>query len=281
MEPSRGALASLTAVRTVLFVPADDLRKCQKAWTAGADAVILDLEDGVAPEAKRRARATLRRALAARKSSSAAVVRINALDSSGGVDDLGVLAELNVDAIMVPKADPEGVRLAARSRVPLIPLVETAAGVLAAEEVAREPGVALLAFGPVDLAAEIRCERTATGHELLFAQSRIVLASAAAGLPAPIDGPCLRVDDVEGLRAEATSARQLGFGGKACIHPLQVESVRRVFTPSPEDVAWATTVVTAYEAARERGRGVVSMQGQMIDLPVAKRAYGILAKAEA
>lgn len=265
-----------TGVRTMLFVPADDRRKCERAWASGADVLVFDLEDSVAPDAKEGARTVLGKVLGDRDPGPAAVVRVNAPDSPQGERDLAALAGVELDAVMIPKAEPARVRMAARRGLPMIALVETAAGVLRAEEVASTDGVALLAFGPVDLIAEIGCQPSPEGGELLFARSRIVLASAAAGLSSPIDGPCVSIDDVDALRAEARHARRLGFGGKACIHPRQVEEIRLAFSPSEEELEWATRVTAAYEAGRERGSGVVSVRGQMIDVPVARRAYAIL-----
>jgi citrate lyase subunit beta/citryl-CoA lyase len=275
-----GPMATPMHLRTALFTPADDPRKCARAWTAGADAVVLDLEDAVAPAAKAEARSRLPEVLAARHRGCLAVVRINAPDSPEGVRDLDAVAGLAVDAVMVPKAEPATLAAAAGRGLPLIALVETAAGILGAEAVAHADDVALLMFGPVDLSAEIGCEPSGTGDELLVARSRLVLVSAAAGLPAPLDGPCLRVDDLEAVRAEAAYARRLGFGGKACIHPRQVAETRRIFSPSPEALAWAARVTAAFEAARERGSGVAAVDGRMIDAPVARRAYATLAKAD-
>jgi citrate lyase subunit beta/citryl-CoA lyase len=268
-----------TAVRTILFVRADDAHRRERAWTSGADAVILDLEDAVAPDAKAAARAGLADALERRAPGPLAVVRVNAPDSDHGERDLHALAGLPIDAVVVPKASPASIELARGGGRPIVALIETAAGVLHAESIASAAGVALLMLGSVDLTAELGCEPSAPGHELLLARSWLVLASAAAGLPAPIDGPCLSTDDLERVHGEAVRAAGLGFGGKACIHPAQLDPVRRAFTPGPEQVAWSARVVAAYEAAATGGSGVVSIDGQMIDAPVARRAYAILQRS--
>jgi citrate lyase subunit beta/citryl-CoA lyase len=274
-----------TTPRTLLFVPADDPRKCERASASEAHAVVFDLEDAVAPTAKQLARAALASMLAAgRGPGPLAIVRVNAPGTPDGERDLEALADLPreaLDALMVPKAEPASLERASALGIPLVALVETAAGVLRAEEIARATGVALLMLGPVDLAAELGCERSPTGEELLLARSQLVLASAAAGIAAPIDGPCTDVADPGVLRAEALHARRLGFGGKACIHPRQLDEVHRIFSPTPEQVAWAERVTAAYEAALAQGAGVAAVDGEMVDAPVAKRAQAILNRSGA
>jgi citrate lyase subunit beta/citryl-CoA lyase len=266
-------------VRSLLFVPANDAHRRGRAWTSGADAVILDLEDGVAPAAKDGARAGLAAALAQRTPGPRAVVRINAIDTAEGERDLHALDGLGVDAVVVPKADPGTIAGAAALGVPVIALVESATGVLQAEAIAREPCVTRLMFGPIDLAAELGAEPGPDGDELLFARSRLVLASAAAGLEGPIDGPHLDIHDPDQLRAETHRARRLGFTGKVAIHPGQLATIAEVLAPSAADVAWARAVAGAYEAGIAEGAGVVALDGRMIDIPVARRAYAILQRS--
>jgi citrate lyase subunit beta/citryl-CoA lyase len=265
--------------RAALFVPASSRERHARAFASGADAVILDLEDGVAPALKAEARAGLREALAERVEGCRAVVRINAPATAAGAADLEELAGLDADAVMVPKADPDSVALAAGAGIPIVALVETAAGVLAAERTAAHPAVALLMLGPVDLAAELGCEESADGDELLLARGQLLLASAAAGLPAPLDGPCLQTRDAAVLELELRRAKRLGFGGKACIHPAQVEATTRAFSPSAEEVEWARRVLAGFEQGIERDEGVTVVDGQMVDLPVVTRARRILALA--
>jgi citrate lyase subunit beta/citryl-CoA lyase len=279
MAEGRASRFDPVRLRTLLFIPADDVHKCEQAWTSGADAVIFDLEDAVAPAFKAQARDTLRRVLERRLDGPAVVVRINAPNLADGEADLALLADLVVDAMMVPKAQMRSLQLIPSHAPPVIALVETASGLLHAEEVACAESVCLLMFGPADLTAELGCEPSASGEELLLARSQLVLASAAAGLPAPIDGPSLAIRDNEVLRAEAQRAKRLGFGGKACIHPAQLEEVRRAFTPSETEIDWARRVVDAYHAALAQGAGVASRNGRMIDVPVARRAYRILERS--
>ena len=272
--------AVLPTPRAALFVPATARDRHARAFGSGADAVILDLEDGVAPAMKDAARAGLRDALAQRVDGCLAIVRVNAPATEAGAADLREIAALDVDAVMVPKADPESVAAAAAG-VPIVALIETAAGVLAAERTAKDPAVALLMLGPVDLAAELGCHESPDGDELLLARSQLLLASAAAGLPAPLDGPCLQARDSDALDLELARARRLGFGGKACIHPAQVEATRRAFAPSVEEVAWAHRVLASFENGLEREQGVSIVDGQMVDRPVLIRARRILATVPA
>jgi citrate lyase subunit beta/citryl-CoA lyase len=267
--------------RAALFVPATAHDRHARAFESGADAVILDLEDGVAPAMKDAGRAGLRDALAHRVEGCLAIVRVNAPATEAGAADLEEIAGLDVDAVMIPKADPESVAAAAAAGAPIVALVETAAGVLAAERTAKDPAVALLMLGPIDLAAELGCHESPDGDELLLARSQLLLASAAAGLPAPLDGPCLRARDAGALELELARARRLGFGGKACIHPAQVEATRRAFAPSAEEIAWARRVLAGFEDGLEREQGVSLVDGQMVDRPVLVRARRILATAPA
>ncbi|MQA92047.1 MAG: CoA ester lyase [Gemmatimonas sp.] len=266
-------VSALSRIRTALFVPADDAHRCARAWSAGADAVIVDLEDAVSGDAKADARAQLKARLRGAAARVTAVVRINAVDSEAGRLDIEALANLPVDAVMVPKADPPAVRAAARLGRPIIALIETAAGVLAAPRTAGVGGVARIMFGPVDFAAELGAD---PAGDFLYARSQIALVSAAAGLSPPLDGPCMNLADTEQLLAEATRARGLGFGGKACVHPKQIPVVSEAFRPSAEEIDWAIRVKCAYETATRQGRGVVSVGGQVVDAPVARRAYRIL-----
>jgi citrate lyase subunit beta/citryl-CoA lyase len=197
MTASRASRFDLTRLCTLLFVSADDVHKCGRAWTSGADAVIFDLEDAVAPASKVRAREALRTVLTRRLSGPAIVVRINPPNLADGEADLALLTDLDIDAVVLPKADLRCLQLVSSYPMPIVALVETASGVLHAEDVACTEGVGLLMFGSADLTAELGCEPSSSGDELLLARSQLVLASAAAGLPAPIDGPSLAIRDTE------------------------------------------------------------------------------------
>lgn len=267
---------SITIPRSALFVAADDHHRHGRAFASGADAVILDLEDAVLPAAKDDAREALADSLQARSGSALTWLRVNSPLLPVGRADLEAACDLDIDAILVPKADPQSVDVAAAAGVPIVALVETAAGILAAERTARHPAVAGLMFGPLDLGAELGVVERPDGNELVHARGLLVLAAAAAGKPGPLDGPCVSPRDERALRLELERAKQLGFIGKTCIHPAQVDPVNAAFSPDPDEVTWARRVVDAFERA---SGGVTVLDGEMIDRPVVLRADRILSKA--
>jgi citrate lyase subunit beta/citryl-CoA lyase len=253
-----------------LFVPADRPERFAKAAASGADAVIIDLEDAVAPAAKEAARAALAAALPA----ASVVIRINAMGTPWHDGDVDLVHHLGAVGVMLPKAeDPAAVAALGqrfRGARRLIPLIETAAGVHRAVAIAAAHGVTQLAFGPADYGNDIGCGDTP--EAMLLARSTLVLASRLAGLTAPLDGPCFDFREAARTTAEGRHARALGFGGKLCIHPNQVAWVRDAFRPSEAEIAWAKEVV----AAEGRG-GAANLGGTMIDAPVIARARRILA----
>jgi citrate lyase beta subunit len=208
------------------------------------------------------------------------VLRINGVDTQWHVDDLELANELELDAIVLPKANPDAVVELGPDGPPLIAIVETADGLRRAFETAELPRVELLLLGAADLGAELRLEPRPDGLEILYARSKVVNDSAAAGIRAPLDVVHLDIRDLSGLEASARFARSLGFGGKACIHPDQVDVVNEVFTPEDGDVAWARKVVAAFEQGERDGRGAVELEGTMVDLPVVERARQVLAAAQ-
>jgi citrate lyase subunit beta/citryl-CoA lyase len=260
--------------RSALFVPADRPERHQKALDSGADAVIVDLEDAVAASRKDEARQILVDTLSDRTGSTGCLVRINSPLLDEGRADLAAVARMRADAIVVPKADVESVEIAAAAGLPLVALVETAAGILDAAAIARHPAVDVLMLGPVDLSLELGVSAEADGDPLATARGLLVLAAAAGGIPGPLDGPCVQAKDPEALAAEIDRARLLGFAGKSCIHPAQVEPVNAAFAPSEEEISWATKVSGAYADAGDSG--VVVLEGEMIDLPVVLRARRII-----
>ncbi len=201
------------------------------------------------------------------------VVRVNGADTAWFGDDLALVRELELEALVLPKATPDAVAALGSQGPPVIAIVETAPGLRLAYETASEQRVAALVLGAVDLGAELGLEPRPDGLEILHARSRVVVDSAAAGLRPPFDVVHLDVRDDAGLEAECAFARSLGFRGKACIHPRQVPIVNRAFAPSEREVAWARSVVEAFEAS---GTGVLAINGEMVDLPVVERARRIL-----
>jgi citrate lyase subunit beta/citryl-CoA lyase len=268
----------LEAARTLLFVPGDRRERFAKAAAAGADLVVIDLEDAVSPSAKDAARAHAQTHL---RGTGTAAVRVNAVGTPWHDADLAALA--GTDAmVMLPKAEPgDALTSVADGGFPLLALVETAAGVLGAGAIAATPGVRRLAFGSFDLAAELGVDPLDRGS-MLAARSALVLGSAAAGLPGPVDGVWASVVNDDGLREEAVAARRLGFTGKLCIHPRQVRGVRSAFVPSADELRWARQVIAAVDAGDDTsGTGVRMVDGAMVDRPVIDRARRMIEQEEA
>jgi len=266
----------LPSLRSLLFAPGSEERKLRNALEAGADAVVADLEDGVAPDRKELAREVVAGVFAGPRGPAARLVRVNPPDSPHFAADLALVAGLGLDALVVPKATAASVAALPASSPPLIAIAETAEGVRSAFETASSPRVAALALGAADLAVEIRLRPRADGLEILYARSKLVVDSAAAGIRPPFDVVHFDVRDDAGLEAECELARSLGLGGKLCIHPAQVPIVNRAFAPAEEELEWAREVLTAYERGLAEGRGAVALDGEMIDMPIVKQARAIL-----
>jgi citrate lyase beta subunit len=208
------------------------------------------------------------------------VVRTNGAGTPWFEDDLALVGELDLVATILPKATPGALDALGPDGPPVIAIVETAAGVRAAFEIASHPRVAALILGAVDLGAELGLAPSAARTEVLYARQKIVVDSAAAGIRAPIDVVHLDVHDDDALEKECRAGRAMGFRGKACIHPAQVPIVNRVFAPGGPEIAWARGVVEAWERESAVGRGVFALDGAMVDLPVVERARRVLAEAE-
>ncbi|WP_137287581.1 HpcH/HpaI aldolase/citrate lyase family protein [Halorussus salinisoli] len=280
--------------RSVLFTPGDRPEMMRKAPTAGADVIVFDLEDAVAPRRKEEAREAVRAVLADPDFSPdcEVCVRVNPTGIAADDDLRGVLGDsgdavATLDAVMAPKTeDPDDAEtladlLAERDAdVPILALVETAAGILTAEEIATVPEVDALVFGAEDLAADLGATRTDEGTEVLHAREQVVLAATAADVDA-IDTVYTDIEDVEGLAEETEFAVQLGYDGKMAIHPAQVAPINESFTPAPERVEWAERVLEAKEEADAEGRGVFRVDGEMIDAPLIAQAERVVAYAEA
>lgn len=272
-------MPALATARSLLFAPGSDERKLRKALEAGADAVVADLEDAVVPAQKAHARELVAHVLAERVP-CLRLVRVNAAGSAWLEDDLAALADLGLDAVVLPKATPEALTALDGLGLPVVAIVETAAGLARAQEVAGSGAVAALLLGAVDLGLALGLEPRADGLELLVPRSSVVLASALAGLRGPVDQVWLDVRDDEGLGRDCLLARSLGFRGKACIHPAQVPVVNEAFTPSESELQHAQEVVAAYDRAAAEGKGAVALGGEMIDLPVVERARQVVADAK-
>lgn len=270
--------------RTYLFVPGDRPERFAKALASGADAVVLDLEDAVLPAAKAGAREAIAAFAASCSEPQRLVLRINADDTADFAHDLALLSQQPVAAVMVPKAERAATLLAVRNvcssaagETRLLPLVESAKGVLASEALARTPGVQRLVFGTLDYALDMGLEgELASTLGLDAPASWLALCSRAAGIAAPVAGVTPAIDDEALLLAELSRARAQGFGAKLCIHPKQVAAIHRALAPSPDERAWAQRVL----AAAAEAHGAVQLDGRMVDKPVIERARRILAHAQ-
>ncbi len=279
MTPS--ATPAARVPRSYLFVPASRPERIGKAIAAGADAVIVDLEDAVAPDAKADARAGLRApwpALQAQADAAgvALLVRVNGADAAYFADDLAFCREQAVRELVLPKADRASLA-ALRAALPDMPchaLLETAAGFADLHDVARTPGVTRLLFGSIDLMFDL--DVSDDDVPLHHFRSALVLHSRAAGLPSPVDGVCTAIGDADTLAADTARARRFGFGAKLLIHPNQVMGVHAALAPTGEEVAWARRVVE--QAAAAHG-AAIAVDGKMVDRPVLERAQRIVAAA--
>ena len=270
--------SQVTTARTFLFVPGDRPDRLPKALASGAHGVIVDLEDAVAAPQKEEARRMVLRSLATGEHPRV-FVRINAAGTPWHEQNLSLLAQLRIAGVVVPKAEhvPSIERVARAARTQVIALVESAVGLNTVGAIARAEGVARLAFGHLDFQLDLGMECGPDERELDPARQAIVIASRCAGLAAPIDGVTTAALDEERVAADTARAMRLGFRGKLCIHPRQVEVVNRGLGPSSREVEWARRVVEAAAGAGEAG--AFRLDGEMIDRPVLQRAHTILQAA--
>ncbi|MCY4076736.1 MAG: CoA ester lyase [Acidobacteria bacterium] len=272
--------------RSLLFVPAVRPDRYPKALATGADAVCIDLEDGVSFGAKDEARDKALALFASRAPVRAEVsLRINDPKTELGQRDLEAVRQSGIrpDALMLPKCDgPDEIREVAAALsgglpdLPLIVMLETARGVAAAEAIATAaPTVSAVFFGAIDFAADVGCE--VAWDAALYARSRAIVAAAVARVGA-LDSPYMDVPALDALAKESRRTRALGFTGKAAIHPTQVPVIQAAFSPPADEVAWARRIVEAYE--RNEG-GVLLVDGKLIERPVIASAQRTLAMAAA
>ena len=281
--------------RSMLFLPGNTPNIIQNGDALLSDAVILDLEDAVAPDQKDAARILVRNALKYLEfSTEEVIVRINSVDTAFWKRDLDELMPLRPSLIMPPKtscaqdvltvdaymSELEDKLGYTRNTVRLIPLIETALGVENAYQIAAASGrVAALFLGGEDLTADLRCKRTKAGAEIEYARSRMVCAARAANVDV-YDTPFTDVNDDEGIRVDAEKAKSLGFTGKSAISPRHVPVINEVFSPSQKDIDYAYEVMEAIRLAKEQGRGAVALRGKMIDAPIVNRAKQTIEAAE-
>ncbi|MHA3978287.1 HpcH/HpaI aldolase/citrate lyase family protein [Halovulum sp. GXIMD14794] len=276
--------------RSVLYMPGSNARALEKARSLPADALILDLEDAVSPDAKTEARGLVAGAVAeggygARR----LIVRINGLDTRWGAEDLEAALSVRPHAILLPKISrARDVAVVADTLSAADPnhptalwaMIETPQGVLNAAEIARAPRMEGFVLGTNDLAKDLRCRTRGDRLPLIGALSQTLLAARAAGIMC-IDGVYNAFKDDAGLRAECEQGRDLGFDGKTLIHPAQIAIANDVFAPTEAEIAEAKRQVEAFDAALARGEGVAVLDGKIVENLHVETARQTLAKAQA
>lgn len=277
LDLSGGALH----VRSVLFAPATRPELTAKAIAGEADAVIVDLEDSVAPTAKQTARELMAQTVAdAGQHRPRVFVRINAIESRNAAADLDVLRKLDPAALVIPRIDAEALRQLPAWSTDIIGVIETARGVCDVPTVASDHRVKGLMLGLIDLAVDLDVQTDVGDGTILQAARHIALAARAHGHTALIDAPCPDYRNLDGVAASTREAMSRGYWAKACIHPAQVAVVNRVLTPTAAEIERSQAVIDTYEAAVAAGHGAVGAQGRMIDAPVAALARQVLRRAE-
>lgn len=275
--------------RSRIYLPGNRPRMIQKGPGLGADAVILDLEDSVSPEQKDAARFLVTRAIETINFGfSEVMVRINPI-AHGGLIDLETVLPASPDSIVVPKCESkEDVhavedainRANPEKPVAILPMIETAKGILNAYEVASASTmVDAITFGGEDFTQDIGATRTKDGKEIFWGRSLVVIAAKAAGVQA-LDTVFSDINDEEGLRRDTKEIKQLGFDGRAAIHPAQIEIIHECFTPTEKEMQQAANILYAAKMARHEGSGVAVVKGKMIDKPIIERAEKLIAFAE-
>ncbi|HWB47819.1 MAG TPA: CoA ester lyase [Stellaceae bacterium] len=261
--------------RSLLFMPGANARALEKARGLAADGLIFDLEDAVAPDAKPAARDAIAAALAAGGfGRRELVLRVNGLDTAWGADDLRAAARLPVDAVLLPKVESarrvnEALAVLDRAGAPaslaVWCMIETPQGVLAAAEIAAaSPRIAALVMGTSDLTQDLRALTVPDRLPLLTSLQLVLLAARAHGRAA-LDGVHLDLADEAGFAASCTQGRALGFDGKTLIHPKQIAPANTAFAPGSEEIVQAEKIIAAYEAALAQGRGLVVVDGRLIE----------------
>lgn len=282
-------------MRSLLFVPGSDERKLAKVGTFGADVLVVDLEDAVADEEKTAARQTTRAAIPTYGAGQAVTVRVNGIQTGRLEDDIAAVVCPGLDGVMVPKIeDTDTLQVVDRSlaqaerecglevgHVRVLALVETPRGIARCDEILESaPARTLTAvFGLGDFSVALGVDLTEEGTELLYARGRVVIAARAGGLAAPIDGPYLRLEDMEGLLRDSRRSRALGFQGRVTVYPRQVQGVLQAYSElSEEEAEAARKVVSAFEEAEARGVASLRVDGRFIDYPLYRLARAKLVR---
>lgn len=282
-------------MRSLVFLPGNTPNLMLNGEILPADGLILDLEDAVSPDEKDSARILVKNYLKnLEQRRKEIIVRINSTDTDYWKDDLRMIIPMKPDAIMATKVDGaamleeissfmdqlEDESGLDRNSVKIIPLLETALGIEKAFEIASvNERIEALVLGAEDLTADLQCVRTKEGREIAYARSRIVCAARAAGVDV-YDTPFTDVDDIDGLCKDIQLAKSLGFTGKAIISPRHIDYVNEFFSPTLEEIEYAKAVLETIKEAKEKGKGVVSYKGKMIDAPIVARARQVCEAAE-
>lgn len=279
--------------RSLLFMPGNNPAMLQNSDVFDADAVIYDLEDAVSITEKDAARNLVSAFLLARKDAfpMEIVIRINGLDTDFYLDDLKAVVTDKIDTIMLPKASVKYLKELDEilskiekeknltKKIGIIPIIELASSVLEIEEIVKMPRVNGVLLGAEDLTSDLEVSRTKKGDEILYPRSKLAVACAAYKIDS-IDTPFTDVNDEEGLEADCRFVMGIGFTSKSAIHPNQVGTINSIFVPTMDKIKWALRVEEANKQALEKGLGVFSLDGKMVDKPVIDRAKKILIKAK-
>lgn len=279
--------------RALLYMPATDWRKVEKAAGMAVDTICMDLEDGVALNRKEEARVSAVKALNTLEfGDSEKLVRINPVGSGFEVDDLETIIPANPDGIVIPKvSNADEVRWVSKmirklekgkqkNTTKLLAIVETARGIVNLRDICESDArLEALIFGAEDLAGDIGAVRTEEGMEVFYARSKVTTYAGAYGLQA-IDIVHVNFKDISGLEAECRQGAGMGYVGKQVIHPIQVEAAQNAFTPTDEEIAHARRVVAEFAQHQEEGRGVFSLDGKMVDMPIVRAAERLLDRAK-
>jgi citrate lyase subunit beta/citryl-CoA lyase len=277
--------------RSVLYMPGSNARALEKARALPADGLILDLEDAVAPDAKELARKQVCEAVAAGGFGlRETIIRVNALSTRWGYEDIAMAAKSGADALLLPKVESadairhmEAIMRAngAPQSMKIWAMMETPRSVLESQRIAEStPRMECLVMGTSDLAKELDCAHTHERLPFMVSLGLCLLAARAAGLTI-LDGVYLDLNDETGFEFACRQGQELGFDGKTLIHPKQVGPCNKVFTPKPEDVAWSRRIIEAHTAAAARGEGVVVVEGKLVENLHVESAHRVVDMAEA
>ncbi len=283
--------ANMRPRRSVLYMPGSNTRALEKGRSLAADALILDLEDAVAPDSKADARANIVAALAeGGYGQREIIVRVNGLDTEWGGDDIAAIAAAQPDAILVPKVENAAmvnevaermVKAAANDTVSIMCMMETPLGILNAQEIAAaNPRLSCLVMGTSDLVKDLHAAHTPERLPVLTSLSMVILAARAHGL-AVVDGVHLDLQDDEGFAASCQQGKELGFDGKTLIHPKTIAKANEIFAPTAEEISEAHRVIEAHATATAGGQGVVVLDGKLIENLHVENAKRLVATAEA